>query len=84
LLLADSVSDPLGHPPRWHSPGCSPSSPGSCPSLGTRQLERLEENSAAVDVDATADDLDEIEAAASKITVRGARYPERLERLTGR
>jgi len=47
-------------------------------------LERLEENIGAVDVELTPDDLREIDAAASQITVQGARYPEHLERLTGR
>ena len=42
------------------------------------------ENIAAADVELTADDLREIEDAASQITVLGARYPEHLERLTGR
>jgi hypothetical protein len=42
------------------------------------------ENIGAADVELTADDLREIEDAASKITVQGARYPEHLERLTGR
>jgi aryl-alcohol dehydrogenase-like predicted oxidoreductase len=54
------------------------------PIPGTRRLERLEENLGAADVEVTADDLREIEDAASKITVQGARYPEHLERLTGR
>jgi aryl-alcohol dehydrogenase-like predicted oxidoreductase len=50
----------------------------------TRRLERLEENIGAVDIELTADDLREIEDTASQITVQGARYPEHLERLTGR
>jgi aryl-alcohol dehydrogenase-like predicted oxidoreductase len=58
--------------------------PWVVPIPGTRRLERLEENIGAADVDLTADDLREIEEAASKITVQGARYPEHLERLTGR
>jgi aryl-alcohol dehydrogenase-like predicted oxidoreductase len=58
--------------------------PWIVPIPGTRRLERFEENIGAVDVDLTADDLREIEEAASKITVRGARYPEHLERMTGR
>ena len=48
------------------------------------KVERLEENIGAVDVELTADDLHEIEEAASKITIQGARYPEQHERLTGR
>jgi aryl-alcohol dehydrogenase-like predicted oxidoreductase len=58
--------------------------PWIVPIPGTRRLERLEENIGAVDVELTADDLREIESAASKIEVQGARYPEHLERLTGR
>ncbi len=54
------------------------------PIPGTRRLERLEENIRAVEVDLTVDELDEIETAASTIKVQGARYPEHLERLTGR
>jgi aryl-alcohol dehydrogenase-like predicted oxidoreductase len=46
-------------------------------------LSRLEENIGAVAVDLTPDDLREIDDAASKITVRGDRYPEHLQRMTG-
>src|SRR3989475_3461746 len=53
------------------------------PIPGTRKLERLDENIGAVAVELTSDDLREIESAASKITVQGARYPEHLERMTG-
>jgi aryl-alcohol dehydrogenase-like predicted oxidoreductase len=45
---------------------------------------RLDENLAAATVELTADDLREIETVASKLTVRGGRYPEHLERMTGR
>ena len=58
--------------------------PWIVPIPGTRRLERLEENIGAAAVDLTPDDLHEIESAASKIKVEGARYPEHLERLTGR
>jgi aryl-alcohol dehydrogenase-like predicted oxidoreductase len=57
--------------------------PWIVPIPGTRKLERLEENIGAAAVDLTADDVREIEGAASKITVRGDRYPEQLERMTG-
>lgn len=50
---------------------------------GTRKLERLEENIGAAAIDLMANDLRDIEAAASKITVQGARYPEHLARMTG-
>jgi len=58
--------------------------PWMVPIPGTRKLERLDENIGAVAVELTFDDLGEIESAASKITVEGARYPERLEQMTGR
>ena len=54
------------------------------PIPGTTRLHRLDENLGAVSVELTPGDLADIEAAASKITVQGARYPEKLERLTGR
>ncbi len=58
--------------------------PWIVPIPGTTKLNRLEENIGAVAVDLTSDDLREIEDAASRITVAGARYPEELERRTGR
>ncbi|MGP0092139.1 MAG: aldo/keto reductase [Xanthobacteraceae bacterium] len=58
--------------------------PWIVPIPGTTKLARLEENSDAAAIKLTADDLREIENAATKITVQGARYPEKLERLTGR
>ncbi len=54
------------------------------PIPGTTKLQRLEENIGAADVELTADDLREIDSAAAKITVQGARYPEHLQRLVGR
>jgi aryl-alcohol dehydrogenase-like predicted oxidoreductase len=58
--------------------------PWIVPIPGTTKLARLEENIGATSVGLTADDLREIESAASKIKVEGARYPEHLERMTGR
>jgi aryl-alcohol dehydrogenase-like predicted oxidoreductase len=58
--------------------------PWIVPIPGTTRLERLEENLGAVAVELTPDDLRDIDSAASKITVQGARYPEELERMTGR
>jgi len=58
--------------------------PWIVPIPGTTKLNRLEENIGAVAVELTPDDLREIESAASKITVQGARYPESMERMTGR
>ena len=54
------------------------------PIPGTTKLNRLEENLGAVAVELTADDLRAIEGAAAHITVAGDRYPEELERRTGR
>jgi aryl-alcohol dehydrogenase-like predicted oxidoreductase len=58
--------------------------PWIVPIPGTTKLNRLEENIGAAAVELTADDLRDIESAASKITVQGARYPEKLEQMTGR
>jgi aryl-alcohol dehydrogenase-like predicted oxidoreductase len=44
----------------------------------------LEENLAAVAIELTQDDLSEIDGAAAKIHVQGDRYPEHLEKMTGR
>ncbi len=57
--------------------------PWMVPIPGTTKLNRLEENIGAVAVELTPDDLREIDSAASKIKVEGARYPERLEKMTG-
>jgi len=54
------------------------------PIPGTTKLHRLEENIGAAAIQLTSDDLREIDRAASEITVRGARYPEQLEQMTGR
>jgi len=57
--------------------------PWIVPIPGTTKLKRLEENVGAAEIDLTRDDLREIEKAASRIEVQGARYPERLEKMTG-
>jgi aryl-alcohol dehydrogenase-like predicted oxidoreductase len=57
--------------------------PWIVPIPGTTKLHRLEENIAAVNVELTPGDLLEIENAAAKIEVQGARYPEELDKLTG-
>ena len=58
--------------------------PWIVPIPGTRKLERLDENLGAVAVELMSGDLREIDSAASKIKVEGARYPEELEQMTGR
>jgi aryl-alcohol dehydrogenase-like predicted oxidoreductase len=57
--------------------------PWMVPIPGTTKLSRLEENIGATAVELTPGDLREIESASSEITVAGARYPERLEKMTG-
>jgi len=58
--------------------------PWIVPIPGTTKLHRLEENLGAAAVELTTNDMHEIESAASKITVQGARYPEHLERMSNR
>jgi aryl-alcohol dehydrogenase-like predicted oxidoreductase len=58
--------------------------PWIAPIPGTTKLNRLEENIGAVAVELTSDDLREIESAAAKIPVQGDRYPEHIEKMTGR
>jgi aryl-alcohol dehydrogenase-like predicted oxidoreductase len=58
--------------------------PWIVPIPGTTKLHRLEENIGAVNVQLTPEDLRQIDSAASKIPVQGARYPEELQRLVGR
>jgi aryl-alcohol dehydrogenase-like predicted oxidoreductase len=57
--------------------------PWVVPIPGTTKLSRLDENIGSVTIKLTADDLREIDSAASKITVEGDRYPEHLQRMTG-
>jgi len=58
--------------------------PWIVPIPGTVKLQRLEENIGAASLELTPDDLQEIESAASTITVQGDRYPEHLNRMVGR
>lgn len=58
--------------------------PWIVPIPGTTKLNRLDENIGAANVELAVDDLNEIESAAARIKVEGARYPEKLEQLTGR
>jgi aryl-alcohol dehydrogenase-like predicted oxidoreductase len=58
--------------------------PWIVPIPGTTKLSRLEENIGAAAIELTPDDLREIDSTAAQITVQGARYPEALERRTGR
>jgi aryl-alcohol dehydrogenase-like predicted oxidoreductase len=58
--------------------------PWMVPIPGTTKLSRLEENLGAVSVELTADDLSEMNQASAKIPVEGNRYPEHLEKMSGR
>ncbi len=58
--------------------------PWIVPIPGTTKLHRLQENTGAASVQLSSEDLRELESAASKITVQGARYPEHLQKLVGR
>jgi len=70
--------------PRLLSHGCWRRSHGSFRSLVQPKLHRLEENIGATAVELTPEDLRQLEGAASKIPVQGARYPEELQKLVGR
>ncbi len=58
--------------------------PWMVPIPGTTKVSRLEENLGGANIKLTADDLTEINSAASKIKVEGARYPEHLQKMVGR
>ena len=58
--------------------------PWIVPIPGTTKPHRLEENLGAAVIELSADDLAEIDRAASEIAVHGARYPEHLQRMVGR
>jgi aryl-alcohol dehydrogenase-like predicted oxidoreductase len=57
--------------------------PWTVPIPGTQKLERLEENVGAVAIELTSEDLSEIDNAASKMTIQGARYSDEHEKMTG-
>ena len=58
--------------------------PWIVPIPGTRKVSRLDENLGAADVELTSDDMREIDTATSQITIKGARLPEAVLKLTGR
>jgi aryl-alcohol dehydrogenase-like predicted oxidoreductase len=66
----------------WTVHAQPPRQPGAQPLPGTRGLARLEENLRTAAVEFTADDLRDIERVPSNITIRGARYPKYLKRMT--
>jgi aryl-alcohol dehydrogenase-like predicted oxidoreductase len=83
-LLARIAKQKKATPPQIALAWLLARKPWIVPIPGTTKRHRLEENLAAADVALTADDLREIEAAAAKIQVQGARYPEHIEQMTGR
>jgi aryl-alcohol dehydrogenase-like predicted oxidoreductase len=58
--------------------------PWIVPIPGTTKLHRLDENVGAANIDLSSDELGELQTAASKIAVQGARYPEELQKMVGR
>ena len=95
ILATTAVPKSLSPNPTSRSPsGATPAQialawllaqkPWIVPIPGTTKLHRLDENIGAVSIELTPGDLSDIENAAAKITVQGARYPERLEQMTGR
>ncbi|WP_370525690.1 aldo/keto reductase [Olivibacter sp. SDN3] len=58
--------------------------PWIVPIPGTTKLHRLEENIGAATIDLSVEDVGQIDAAASKITIQGARYPEHLQNRVGK
>jgi aryl-alcohol dehydrogenase-like predicted oxidoreductase len=81
-LLASQASRMGATPARIALAWLLAQKPWIVPIPGTRRLDRLEENLGAADVVLSADDLAEIDEAASQITVEGSRYPEAAERMT--
>ena len=82
-LLADIAAQKKSTPAQIALAWLLAQKPWVTPIPGTTKLHRLDENIGAASVALTRDDLSEIESAAAKITVQGARYPEHLERMTG-
>lgn len=83
-LLDDIAARKKGTPAQIALAWLLAQKPWIVPIPGTTKLHRLDENIGAVAIELTAEDLREINEAAEKITVQGARYPERLEQMTGR
>lgn len=63
---------------------CLAQEPWIVPIPGTTKLHRLEENIGAASIELTPEDLRQIDEAASKVTLHGARYPEALQKMSGR
>ena len=83
-LLADIAAQKKATPAQIALAWLLAQKPWIVPIPGTTKRHRLEENIGAANVELTPDDLAAIESAAAKIEVQGDRYPEALEKLTGR
>lgn len=83
-LLARIAQRKMGSPAQIALAWLLAQKPWMVPIPGTTKLHRLNENLGAVSVELTPEDVREIDAAASQIAVQGARYPEKLEQMTGR
>jgi aryl-alcohol dehydrogenase-like predicted oxidoreductase len=83
-LLGDIAKRKKGTPAQIALAWLLAQKPWIVPIPGTTKLHRLEENIGATAIELTSEDLQEIDGAASKINVQGARYPEHLEQLAGR
>ncbi len=81
---ADRAAESRRRRPRSRWRGCLAQKPWIVPIPGTTKLSRLDENIGAVSLELTPDDLREIDRGAAQITIQGARYPEKLEQMTGR
>jgi aryl-alcohol dehydrogenase-like predicted oxidoreductase len=82
-LLDDIAEKKAGTPAQIALAWLLAQKPWIVPIPGTTKLNRLEENIGALSIKLTAEDLSEINRAASEISIEGARYPERLEQMTG-
>ncbi len=83
-LLADIAEQKKATPAQIALAWLLAQKPWIVPIPGTTKLHRLDENIGAVAVELAPDDLQEIDSAASKIEIEGARYPEKMEQMTGR
>jgi aryl-alcohol dehydrogenase-like predicted oxidoreductase len=83
-LLQDIASQKKATPAQIALAWLLAQKPWIVPIPGTTKLDRLEENLSAASVELTAFDLQEIGDGAARLEVQGARYPEALERMTGR
>ena len=83
-LLADMAAKKNATPAQIALAWLLAQKPWIVPIPGTTKLHRLQENLGAADIELSAKDLSEIDAAFSMIAVQGARYPEHLQNRVGK